>query len=321
MQIFVLGMHRSGTSLIARLINLMGAYFGGEGAGLPTNEENPKGFWERRDVVDLNERLILERGATWYDVLPFVEHWRNPAAGPVASDVSAAIGTLIAELDAHRPWFIKDPRLCLTLGNWRAHCEVPVAVVCARNIGAIATSLSRRSGLTDMSYEEAAALCRAYLAIMLRQLGDMPRVIVEYERFVEKPEEETRRLHAALCDLGVGGALRMPTAIEIESFVEPSLQRSRGTRELEPLSAQFVAALGESAQIDEWLSGNTLDILRQFSQRRTRVAQEQQDRREAVAGLSERLSNEGMRALLTGDEARHDAGTPWTWERLRKLLD
>ena len=27
MQIFVIGMHRSGTSLIARLLNLMGAYF------------------------------------------------------------------------------------------------------------------------------------------------------------------------------------------------------------------------------------------------------------------------------------------------------
>jgi hypothetical protein len=31
MQILVLGMHRSGTSMVARLLNMMGAYFAPEG--------------------------------------------------------------------------------------------------------------------------------------------------------------------------------------------------------------------------------------------------------------------------------------------------
>ena len=33
MQLFVLGMHRSGTSALSRILNLMGVYFGGESVG------------------------------------------------------------------------------------------------------------------------------------------------------------------------------------------------------------------------------------------------------------------------------------------------
>ena len=50
MQLLVLGMHRSGTSMVTRLLNMAGAYFGPEGIATEANEENPKGFWERRDV-------------------------------------------------------------------------------------------------------------------------------------------------------------------------------------------------------------------------------------------------------------------------------
>ena len=50
MQLIVLGMHRSGTSSVTRLLNLAGAYFGAEGIATETNDENPKGFWERRDA-------------------------------------------------------------------------------------------------------------------------------------------------------------------------------------------------------------------------------------------------------------------------------
>ena len=47
-QLIVLGMHRSGTSGITRLLNLAGAYFGPADIATEPNEENPKGFWERR---------------------------------------------------------------------------------------------------------------------------------------------------------------------------------------------------------------------------------------------------------------------------------
>jgi hypothetical protein len=54
MAICILGMHRSGTSVTARAINLLGAYLGEEKDLMPHNPYNPEGFWERQDIYDLH---------------------------------------------------------------------------------------------------------------------------------------------------------------------------------------------------------------------------------------------------------------------------
>src|SRR5260221_10300477 len=64
-QIIVFGMHRSGTSLITRLINLLGAYVGAPDVMLPPSPDNPGGYWERWDVVAVNDALLATRGCTW----------------------------------------------------------------------------------------------------------------------------------------------------------------------------------------------------------------------------------------------------------------
>ena len=56
--IVVTGVHRSGTSLVAMLMAGMGVDFGPHEAFYPGDEWNPRGYFERRDVMDLNSRLI-----------------------------------------------------------------------------------------------------------------------------------------------------------------------------------------------------------------------------------------------------------------------
>src|SRR5205823_3824244 len=68
------GMHRSGTSSVARLLNLAGAYFGPEGVATEANEENPRGFWERRDVREVCDALLLGSGFDWWKVAGFDGH-------------------------------------------------------------------------------------------------------------------------------------------------------------------------------------------------------------------------------------------------------
>jgi hypothetical protein len=70
MQILVLGMHRSGTSMVARLLNMMGTYFAPEGVEMPAHPENPKGFWERQDVL-LCIRLLRSANCEWYRISSF----------------------------------------------------------------------------------------------------------------------------------------------------------------------------------------------------------------------------------------------------------
>ena len=54
--VLVLGMHRSGTSAVTRVLNLLGAELGDD--LMPAGSDNPGGFWEYRGVVELHERLL-----------------------------------------------------------------------------------------------------------------------------------------------------------------------------------------------------------------------------------------------------------------------
>jgi hypothetical protein len=54
--IVVLGMHRSGTSTVTKSLELMGV---GLGANLhPAGFDNPKGFWEDRERIEINDKLL-----------------------------------------------------------------------------------------------------------------------------------------------------------------------------------------------------------------------------------------------------------------------
>ena len=61
--IVVLGMHRSGTSAIARSLELLGV---GLGDNLhPAGFDNPKGFWEDRACLEINEELLRYFGSAY----------------------------------------------------------------------------------------------------------------------------------------------------------------------------------------------------------------------------------------------------------------
>ena len=115
MQIFVLGMHRSGTSVVTRLINLMGAYFGPEELSTGANPENPKGFWERRDIRDENDAVLWSAGADWWKVADFsLDRVPDDAVGRFNNNVPK----ILRDLEAHRPWVTKEPRFCLLFPMW-----------------------------------------------------------------------------------------------------------------------------------------------------------------------------------------------------------
>jgi hypothetical protein len=53
---FVIGMHRSGTSVVARAVIALGATFGE--TLIPPSEYNPLGFFEDLDIVSCNRRIL-----------------------------------------------------------------------------------------------------------------------------------------------------------------------------------------------------------------------------------------------------------------------
>ena len=125
MQLLVLGMHRSGTSSVTRLLNLAGAYFGPEGIATDPNVENPKGFWERRDVRAVCDGLLHGGGYDWWKIADFsVDNIPDDVRGHYLDEFR----NIVYQLDAHRPWVMKEPRLCLLLPVLRPALEAPVYV-------------------------------------------------------------------------------------------------------------------------------------------------------------------------------------------------
>ena len=226
MQIIVLGPHRSGTSLVTRLINMMGAYCFGEGTSIGFNEENPKGFWERRDVIEANDKLLAAAGASW----------DRPAAWqPGDIDENAKFEyqqrfrQILLNLDANRPWVIKDPRLCLTLPVLKPLLEVPVVVLVSRSPLESAASLLTRNHL---SLHYGLALWEFYAVAALKAAIGIPMVSVSYGDFLTQPLEAVEVLYRQLEESGVSG-LSMPSAKEIEAFIDPTLWREKTSPVLE----------------------------------------------------------------------------------------
>lgn len=61
MSLFVVGMHRSGTSLVTALLALAGADTGPRKQLTGANRHNPKGFWEQNRFRTVNERLLAQQ--------------------------------------------------------------------------------------------------------------------------------------------------------------------------------------------------------------------------------------------------------------------
>ena len=226
MQIIVLGAHRSGTSLMTRLINMMGAYFDAGGSSIGFNDENPKGFWERRDVIAANDAILAEQQCSWESL----SGWKmraTPAKKSLTAqqDTTTRMKNTILELDANRPWVMKDPRLCLTFPYWRPHLEVPVVVAMMRDPLEVAVSLKARN---HFSLAHGLAIWEYYNIGTINAMKDMPVVRVTHEQVLRDPYPTVERVYNELVAHGVQG-LRLPSQKEVESFIEPSLHRSRAT--------------------------------------------------------------------------------------------
>ena len=242
MQIIVLGMHRSGTSCVTRLVNMMGAYFGPEGIATGASGENPRGFWERRDVRRLCDGLLQGAGVDWWKVSDFAVD-RIPVE--VRAEAEARFEGILDDLDAHRPWVIKEPRLCLLLPALLSQLETPVCIHVHRDPLEVARSLHTRNGF---SLSFGLALWELYSRSAISASRGLPRLLVSYGDLIKDSIGAVDRLYHELTRLGVEG-LHLPNEDEVSEFVDATLYRERSdivlgedylTRPQSELAAGFV---------------------------------------------------------------------------------
>ena len=87
-------------SALARVLNLMGLYFGGEQVSTGRNLENQKGFWERRDVRTLNDTILYNANCDWDCISAFRV---DELPSERIDDYRAAMADIVMDMDAHRP--------------------------------------------------------------------------------------------------------------------------------------------------------------------------------------------------------------------------
>ena len=159
--LLVLGMHRSGTSVLARVLSFLGASLPRH--LVPASHSNPTGHWEPARLVDLHQQLLAALGTSWDD-------WRAPQLrwheGDAAQAIASKIPQVLAEEYGTAPLIVlKDPRICRTLPYWLPTLEKAgyrtTPVIMVRNPLEVAESLRERDG---MSFEKAMLLwLRHYL--------------------------------------------------------------------------------------------------------------------------------------------------------------
>jgi O-antigen biosynthesis protein len=221
--ILVLGMHRSGTSAIARILGLMGAYIGESDDLLPEHpDDNPTGYWERADINAVNDRLLHEIGHSWDRVAGLGVH--DPAPDKLL-ELSGRLRQIIARLDdAGRPWLAKDPRLCLLLPQWLPLLEAPVCIVVVRDPREIAASMHAGPRGTFTSHY-VVALWEKYLRTVLAGLHGRRALFVSYADMLADPQAQGERMLNGLGEMGID-SLHPAQREELAAFLDPRLRRS-----------------------------------------------------------------------------------------------
>ena len=245
--VLISGMHRSGTSALARVVDLLGATL--PEPLVPPSLGNELGHWEPAEVVEMNDRALLAAGADVNGLHALSPEWaQSPAADAFVEEIGAYL-VRVAPPGARIA--IKDPRIALLTPYWRAGVERagarPRFVLAFRDPWEVARSLSTRQ-LQHFPDEiwphgRVIALWLKHHLEMERATRGVARSFVGYADMLGDWRAQARRMFDQL-DLGWIEPDRATTE-EIDAFVRPDARRQRRARgDREPkLAAQVLALL------------------------------------------------------------------------------
>src|SRR5262245_12847836 len=129
--VFVLGMHRGGTSAVTRAINLLGVPIGRTEDLQPPKPENPTGFWESTSLTEVNEEILERFGGSWVAPPMLAPDWIRDARLEKHRERGREA---FSRVYATETWVWKDPRNSITLPWWLDTLDVqPVVVLVQRN--------------------------------------------------------------------------------------------------------------------------------------------------------------------------------------------
>lgn len=239
--VVVLPMHRSGSSALSRVLNLLGC-------DLPKtlmlgNETNPTGHWESVEIRALNDDILASGGSQWQDWQAFNPNWYKT---PKPHEFQArALKVLQDEFGSSSLFVFKDPRVCRIFPFWRDTFAAagidPKIILTVRHPQEVAASLARRkdNGIPVL------VVLLLWLRHMLEAEADtrgMTRATVSFDRLLQDPIGIAENLQDEL-------GLFWPSLSELQAdvirgYMDPSLRHHNAAAEVE---------LARAPEFREWL--------------------------------------------------------------------
>lgn len=221
----VLGVYRSGTSALTRVINLCGA-------ALPQHmmaarlDLNRKGFWETEAVVDLDARMLRRVGAEWHSADIVL-----PRDGPMVEEFLATAGEVLArEYEDGEMILLKDPRICVLAPIWHQALIQsgyrPAYVVSVRHPLEVASSVARSlRSYGGLALHRGLALWQSYMQRVeaFVEGTDAKVVHVRYDALLA----DWRRVVGRIAQRLVVPLDVDARADEIDQFLESDMRRHR----------------------------------------------------------------------------------------------
>lgn len=226
MPVLVMGMHRSGTSALARVLMLL---HGDEPTQvLEANSANPSGFWESPEINAVNQGLLTDRGTNWHSVSPLDGHVAMPG------DIDLIRRSVASQFPHARRPVIKDPRICRLVPLWiealRDEARDFAFPFIVRNPSEVAISLNRRN---NFPHALGLNLWLRYYLDAERATRDRNRGLIRYDALLADWRSALRSLREQLqidIDLDAGGHA-------VDAFLTPDLHHAKAS--VEQVNAQF----------------------------------------------------------------------------------
>lgn len=311
MWIAVLGAHRSGTSALAGILQSLGLHFGDPAKALPVTDHNRKGYWERQDVMDINDEMLRGMGCEWDQVAGFDP---EQLMGIDASPWAGRIAGILRGFGGQTSGFLKDPRLCLTLPVWERVERPAMIVLVVRHPLEVARSLAARK---DCSLMAGLALWEVYNRMARRWIGDRPCLRISFNRFRREPWEETNRLAGVMGNLGIR-LPRAPDQARIQDWFDRDLVNNEVTPQEESMLPPTILELYQHLldPSSASLSSETLSLFARenLAYHQHYVRRLEQENRQKLVELM--LDRDRFQRVETAVQALEQSRS---WQTLRRL--
>jgi hypothetical protein len=245
--IVVLGMHRSGTSAFMGALNTLGVNLGSN--YLNPSEDNPSGFFENYDIVEINQKLLHHLNSSWDDILFLPDNWWDQKQ--LTTYKKEIIEVIERDFKGVDIFGIKDPRISRLVPMWDNIFDElsikPYYIIPLRNPLEVAFSLKNRNGF---SIEKSMLLWMNYMLNAEAYTRNSSRIFVQFDELIRSPEKTVENIFRIL-DIDFHNNYHK-SKTGIKEFIEPqykhhNLPYSCTSEEILPIFADYYEILLELA--------------------------------------------------------------------------